>query len=315
MKNNNPLNSITIFYKKMSIFGKILFFLGIILILVIFFKSIKKPNQQITEGFIQNDNFLFKSGKDVYDDFYSEIYDFLVFNNVKDNYETGAIVNETKPSEHSRILDIGCGTGHHVAKLTSSDFNVLGLDISPAMIKQAKTNYPKSNFEVGDAMNGSNFSPNAFTHIICMYFTIYYFKDKDRFFENCYNWLMPGGYVVVHVVDRDNFDPILPPGNPLLLVSPQKYAKKRITKTKVKFNNFDYNADFDLNKETDVAIFGEKFKFKDGKVRKQEHKLYMESESNIISRAENAGFIVHSKVDLMRCAYDNQYLYIFMKPE
>ena len=315
MKNNNPLNSITIFYKKMSIFGKILFFLAIILILVIFFKSIKNQNQQLTEGFIQNDNFLFKSGKDVYDDFYSEIYDFLVFNNAKDNYETGAIVNETNPTEHSKILDIGCGTGHHVAKLSSSDFNVLGLDISPSMIKQAKTNYPKCNFEIGDAMNGSNFSPNAFTHIICMYFTLYYFKNKDRFFENCYNWLMPGGYVVVHVVDRENFDPILPPGNPLLLVSPQKYAKKRITKTKVKFNNFDYNANFDLNKETDVAIFGEKFKFKDGKVRKQEHTLYMESESNIISRAENAGFIVHSKIDLMRCAYDNQYLYIFMKPE
>ena len=284
------------------------------MILVIFFKSIKNP-KKITEGFMQNENFLFKTGKDVYDDFYSEIYDFLVFNNLKSNYETGAIISETSPSTHSRILDVGCGTGHHVAKLTASDLDVIGLDISPSMINQAKTTYPKCNFEVGDVMNGSAFPQNSFTHILCMYFTIYYFKDKDRFFENSFNWLMPGGYLVVHVVDRDNFDPILPPGNPLLIVSPQKYAKKRITKTSLKFNNFDYTANFDLKSEDDLAVFGEKFKFKDGKVRKQEHKLYMETDANIINRAEDVGFIVHSKVDLMRCAYDNQYLYIFMKPE
>ena len=188
MKNKNPLNSFTTFYKKISIFGKLLFLLAIILILVIFFKSIKNP-KKITEGFMQNENFLFKSGKDVYDDFYSEIYDFLVFNNLKSNYETGAIISETSPSTHSRILDVGCGTGHHVAKLTASDLDVIGLDISPSMINQAKTTYPKCNFEVGDVMNGSAVPQNSFTHILCMYFTIYYFKDKDRFFENSFNWL------------------------------------------------------------------------------------------------------------------------------
>ena len=43
------------------------------------------------------------------------------------------------------------------------------------------------------------------------------------------DWLMPGGYLIVHLVDRESFDPILPPGNPLYVVSPQKYAKERIT--------------------------------------------------------------------------------------
>ena len=52
---------------------------------------------------------------------------------------------------------------------------------------------------------------------------------------------MPGGYLIVHLVDRESFDPILPPGNPLYVVSPQKYAKERITKTKVHFNDFIYS--------------------------------------------------------------------------
>jgi hypothetical protein len=59
-------------------------------------------------------------------------------------------------------------------------------------------------------------------------------------------WLMPGGHVIVHLVNRDKFDPILPPGNPLYVVSPQKYAKKRITHTKVKFHGFAYESEFDF---------------------------------------------------------------------
>jgi SAM-dependent methyltransferase len=314
MKNKGTLNSVTSFYNKMSDFGKILVFLALFLILILFFKSIKIPNANGKEGFTQDENFSFKSGKDVYDDFYSEIYDYLVFSNAKDIYEVGAIMKQTTPTTESKILDIGCGTGHHIGKLTENGLDAIGLDISSSMINQAKSIYPNCNFKVGDGLNASLFNFDSFTHILCMYFTIYYFKDKDRFLNNCFNWLMPGGHLIVHVVDRDSFDPILPPGNPLLIISPQKYSQKRITSTKVKFNNFSYAADFDLKENEDIAIFREKFKFNDGKVRKQEHKLYMESESMIVNRAENVGFIVQAKVDLMKCAYAHQYLYIFTKP-
>jgi hypothetical protein len=58
-------------------------------------------------------------------------------------------------------------------------------------------------------------------------------------------WLMPGGSLIIHLVDREKFDPILPPGNPLMFVSPQKYAKKRITHTNLVFDNFDYQANFE----------------------------------------------------------------------
>ena len=38
----------------------------------------------------------------------------------------------------------------------------------------------------GDALKGDTFATNSFTHILCMYFTIYYFKDKAQFFNNCF---------------------------------------------------------------------------------------------------------------------------------
>lgn len=312
MKINNTINSIATFYKNMSNCGKILFFITLFLILIVFFKSLQMPKR---EGFIQKDSFLFKKGTDIYDDFYSEIYDFLVFNSVKNNYEIGQIINATTPSNKSKILDVGSGTGHHVAQLAENSFDVTGIDISPSMIKKAKENFPEYNFKVADALDNGAFNSNTFTHILCMYFTIYYFEDKKVFFNNSMNWLVPGGYLIVHIVDREKFDPILPPGNPLYVVSPQKYAKERITKTKVRFNEFEYTSNFNLIKDKNMAIFDEKFKFNDGKVRKQEHNFYMEDKDVIISQATEAGFIIKGKINLVSCAYENQYLYVLVKPE
>jgi len=313
MKFPNPLQKFSHIYKKMSNFGKILLFVSILLILIVFFNSIHK-NLPVKEGYQQNDQFLFLKGSEVYDSFYAGIYDYLVYNSVKDNYEIGEIVNKTSPNTESIILDVGSGTGHHVAELNAKNLNVIGIDISPEMIAKAKENYPNYNFITGDVLKQNQFKSNSFTHIVCLYFTLYYFQDKQLFFNNCMEWLKPGGYLIIHVVNRDTFDPILPPGNPLYIVSPQKYAKERITHTKVHFNDFVYSSNFELNKKEDVAIFNEKFKFKNGKVRKQEHTLYMESTPNIIDKAQLSGFIVEGQIDLIKCAYENQYLYVLVKP-
>ena len=312
MKINNTINSIATFYKNMSNCGKILFFLALFLILIVFFNSLQMPKR---EGFAQKDSFLFKQGTDIYDDFYSEIYDFLVFNSVKNNYEIGQIINTTTPSNKSKILDVGSGTGHHVAQLAENSLDVTGIDISPSMVQKAKENFPDYDFKVADALDNGSFNSNTFTHILCMYFTIYYFQDKKVFFNNAMNWLVPGGYLIVHIVDREKFDPILPPGNPLYVVSPQKYAKERITKTKVQFNEFEYTSNFNLIRDKNLGIFDEKFKFNDRKVRKQEHKFYMEDKDAIISHATEAGFIIKGKINLVNCAYESQYLYILVKPE
>lgn len=268
------------------------------------------------EAFTQQDPFLFKTGYEIYDDFYANIYDHLVFNNAKDEYEVGEIVNSTHPSSQSRILDIGCGTGHHVAGFGSQGLNVMGIDISPSMVKKAKENYPKYTFQVGDAENGQMFSPNSFTHILCMYFTIYYFRNKRQFFQNCYQWLERGGFLIVHLVDPDKFDPILPPGNPLMWVSPQKYAKKRITTTKIQFDTFHYNSDFQYDPNTETATFVEKFRGKEGnRIRKNEHVMYMPSVETILADATAVGFDIQGKIDMLKAQYEDNYLYILTKPE
>ena len=304
------LKSLTNFYNKLSNFGKILVFTAFLLVAIVFFKSIMPTK----EGMVNSEKVLYKEDEKVYDDFYTGIYDYLVFNSIKNDYEVGRIINSTAPSDTSVIADIGCGTGHHVGNLSAKNLKVIGIDISPSMIQKAKQDYPNANFQVGNGNDNSLFKFNSLTHVLCMYFTIYYFKDKRHFFDNCMDWLMPGGFLIVHLVDRETFDPILPPGNPLYVVSPQKYAKERITKTKITFNDFVYSADFNLDKDNDIATFEEKFKFDDGRIRKQQQHLYMEDTSTIVNTAQECGFILQGKIDLVKCAYEHQYLYIFVKP-
>ena len=308
------VKSLTNCYNKLSNFGKILLFIALLLVVVVFFRTLN-PNRESFAINQINKQFLFKEGTAVYDDFYAGVYDYLVFNALKNDYEVGIIISSTMPSEKSIIADIGCGTGHHVAKLSSKNLQVIGIDISPSMIEKAKedNHYLAHQFKVGDGLDGHLFKDSSLTHILCLYFTIYYMKDKMQFFYNCMNWLMPGGYLIVHLVDKYKFDPILPPGNPLYIVSPQKYAKERITSTKITFNDFIYDSNFKLD-ENDIAVFNEKFKFNDGRVRKQEQRLYMEDLPTIVNMAQEAGFIVHAKVDMVKCAYEHQYLYVFVKP-
>ena len=184
------------------------------------------------------------------------------------------------------------------------------------MVNKAKTNYPNTNFVKGDVLDANpNLGNEKFTHILCLYFTIYYIENKEMFFENCMKWLKPGGFLILHVVDRDSFDPIIPAGQGFLIFSPQKYAKERINTSKVVFNNFIYSSKFDLKPSENIGSFDEKIEFKDNKsIRKHKHVMYMEDAPELLTRAQNCGFIINDKVDLLNCGYDNQYLYILVKP-
>ena len=306
-------------FKKTTLLHKILYFLAVCISISLMYNY----GKQQVEGFEQPKTNEFKTNyevPDIYDNFYADIYDELVFSKNKNDYEIGTWKKHTHPSEESVVLDIGSGTGHHVSSLKAHGYKAVGIDVSPSMVKLAKQTYPDLNFKIADALDSSVFKEESFTHITCFYFTLYYIQNKKLFFQNCMRWLTPGGFLAVHMVNREKFDPILPAGNPFTIVSPQKYAKKRITTTTVKFDEFEYKSNFDF-KETieseDVpnAIMKETFKNnKTGNVRQNEHKLYMLTQAEILDIAKNVGFIIEAKIDMMECQYDSQFVYILQKP-
>ena len=301
--------------KKISCLEIIFFTLFIVLILVFLFK----PKR---EGFVEEKKeFIKKTGSDVFDEFYVDIYDSLVHDEKKNNYEIDRIFNSYK---NPIVLDVGSGTGHHVNLINNiENSEVIGIDNSPAMIKMAKQNYPNLDFRLANVLDTMQFPPNSFTHISCLYFTIYYIKNKQQFFENCYRWLKPNGVLVIHLVNMYKFDPIISVGNPFVLVSPQSYTDKRITESRVKFDKLDYKADFQIDESinTDTgnlsepnAIFKEVFKFNNKKSRINEHNLYMSSQKSILSIARDVGFILQSQEEMDGIQYENNYLYTLVKP-
>lgn len=297
---------------KLKGWPKIALIIGVILVILMY------VNKDIIykEGFTQKQKFVLKKGDDIYDDFYVDLYDELILDQVKNDFEVGEIKRLIKVNSQNRVLDIGSGTGRHVDLLNKKGFKAEGLDKSQAMIKYSKNKFPELKFKQGDALEGMLYPENSFSTITCFYFTIYYIKDKNTFLQNCYNWLMPGGYLFLHLVNRDKFDPILNVADPLHLVSAQKYAKERITTSLVKFKDFQYKAKFDLDKQNNLAEFNETFKDdKTKNVRQNSHKLYMETQKHVLSIAKNIGFILQGKIDMITAQYQNQYLYLLYKPQ
>ena len=70
---------------------------------------------------------------------YAKYYDLI---NAGKNYEKEIdFIHELIQSEYpgaKRILEIGCGTGKHADGLSKYGYEIVGIDISPEMIKIAK---------------------------------------------------------------------------------------------------------------------------------------------------------------------------------
>ena len=308
-------NSLYRSYKKSTLWFKLLLIICILLILSTIYTTHRR--ETIKEGFIQKDKFVIKEGPDVFDNFYVSVYDDLTFDALKNKFEVGEIMRAAAVNPKKAIvLDIGSSTGEHVNALVKKGCQAYGMDSSEEMVKLSKKKFPELNFKHADALTALAYPSNSFTLINCLYFTIYYIKNKRTFFQNCYNWLMPGGYLALHLVNRDKFDPILNVADPLVMVSPQKYAKERITNSVIKFNDFQYKANFKLNKDDNTAEFDETLKDDaTGKVRKNKHEFYMPTQKEVLALAKDMGFILKGRIDMVACQYEYQYIYLLYKPE
>ncbi len=264
----------------------------------------------------------------LYDSFYAGVYDQLTQGSVRTQAEVGLLATEwTKRGDELQnfeVLDAGCGTG--IATLSFGKLGckkVVGLDVSKGMLDQAKnvvlpqstlTAEQKENvsFRQADLIDPSACAAGEFSHACLLYFTVYYFTDKEALFRNFHLWIRPGGKLAVHVVNKHKFDPMLESSAPWMGFSLQKYTKDRITKSEVSFNKFKYTGEFLL---TDPAAeFRETFRFADGKVRRQKHDFVMEDINTIVGFAKAAGWKYDGFVDCTKLSAEYFYILYFTHP-
>jgi 2-polyprenyl-3-methyl-5-hydroxy-6-metoxy-1,4-benzoquinol methylase len=267
---------------------------------------------------------------ELFDDFYSKVYDQLAQGSNRLQAELGLALHafsagaSGKKITDMRILDAGCGTGivtAAIAKMNAA--KVIAVDMSSAMLHRAKTvtleestltQAQKDSIEYrqSDLLNPSALAPGEVTNAIVFYFVTYYIHDIETLFRNLFVWVSPGGMIAVEVVNKYKFDPMLDSSAPWMGFSLQKYSKERVTQSKVTFDKFEYEGKFDLIDP--VAEFRETFRFKDGSVRRQKHVFVMPAIEEIVKTAKVVGWEYKSYVDLTTIGFEYAYLLIFKHP-
>lgn len=105
-----------------------------------------------------------------------------------------------------RLLDLGCGTGRHVLHFARRGFDVVGLDLSPHMLREARSKLEraglKAHLVLGDVTEPGLLPMPAFRYAICMFSTIGMIRGSDRraaFIRAVSRTLSPGALFVCHV--------------------------------------------------------------------------------------------------------------------
>jgi len=252
-----------------------------------------------------------------YDTFYAKVYDPLIQPTARAGLET-KVPLEWLEKEHKmpigdvRVADIGCGTGLQVELFRKLGVrSVVGYDKSTAMIAEAKKRFPEAEFVVGDATVATMAAAGQFDLITMLYFTIYLVPERTQMLKNVYLWLAPGGLFCVHIVNKLKFDPVLESASPFVGFSVQKYADERVTKSSVTFEEFEYTGDFQLHGSR--GVYEEFFRFKDGRIRKHEQRVWMPNIDVLVDEIGAAGFKYAHHVDLTPIGYEYNYLFFFQR--
>jgi SAM-dependent methyltransferase len=111
---------------------------------------------------------------------------------------TGAIptllaMAETAPGK--RVLDLCCGTGRATGAAQALGARAEGLDISPAMVEAARTQFPAADFDVGDAETIPR-DGGIYDAVICS-FGVMHVGSSDAMFNEIARVLKPGGRVAL----------------------------------------------------------------------------------------------------------------------
>lgn len=230
---------------------------------------------------------------------YMNLYDTITFSNKKFDYETMIIMKYLKKSRifsSINLLDIGCGSGMHVAYFKNQGYDVVGLDKSTDAIDYCKRIHHrhKEIFRLGDAMRVTEFKENIFSHILCLNNTIYYINNISQFFKNCFQWLKNDGIMFLHLVDD---------------IEQRYYDTNGWIKIK---NGIKYKSTYDVQGKR--TVFNEKIKDNENNVLMNQHMLYNVGETQIILNiATKKGFIILKKYSLKKSGFRHHYIYVLQK--
>jgi SAM-dependent methyltransferase len=104
-----------------------------------------------------------------------------------------------------RVLDLGVGGGRTTSFLAEAAASYVGVDVTPAMVRDARRRFPEADLRSGDARDLSGFGDGAFdlavfslNGIDCLAH-----EERDAFFGECRRLLRPGGALLFSTHNLD----------------------------------------------------------------------------------------------------------------
>ena len=142
--------------------------------------------------------FDFENIADSYDSFY-ESEKGLIY----DRLEKTAVA-QMMPSaiSHTKMLEVGSGTGHWSRFFTEHGFHVTGIDVSPRMIEIAKAkNIPNTEFRVEDVYR-LPYEKNSFD-IVCAMASIEFTNDPQSALNEMAQLVRKDGYILLGCLNKN----------------------------------------------------------------------------------------------------------------
>lgn len=111
------------------------------------------------------------------------------------------VLSMLEPFDGCRILDLGCGTGRYARRIADPTVQVVGLDLSRAMLARARRTLPMPSpvCFVQASIEQLPLAPNSFDRVIAG-LVLDHVHDLRAFFQETAAALRPGGRFIVSAV-------------------------------------------------------------------------------------------------------------------
>lgn len=254
----------------------------IILLLLISFKY--------AEGFKAEHNFL-----------YAQLYD-KVFNDLP-TYDRDTETIRKYISKRGKILDLGCGTGHHLDRLPQ--YERTGIENNPDFVKIAKMRLKDVDI-IENSIEKTNLLNSEFDAILAMNDTLYYADNNiDVIFSKVSQWLKPNGYFFFNILIPKQLDP-----------GPRQFSnyirrKDGTTVAITYFDGFTHEAFWTINNPE--YIYNQKFIVPNGNKATIATKLVINSRVDILDKLNSTGLKVVDIIDYKDLYDASMELYICKK--